>query len=50
MSSRSHPTAALTPRLEDLLEQEGLQGGVQLLCNILQQDWKPELDGILQRA
>lgn len=42
--------APLTSRLECLIEQQGLQGGVQLFTHILQQHWQPKLNSILQRA
>mmetsp|Transcript_14307 Transcript_14307/g.34751 ORF Transcript_14307/g.34751 Transcript_14307/m.34751 type:complete len:352 (+) Transcript_14307:1461-2516(+) len=38
------------PLLEDRLEQQGLDGGVQLLAHILQQDGRAELDAVLQLA
>ena len=36
--------------LEGLLEEEGLQGGVQLLGHVLQQHRRPELDAVLQSS
>lgn len=42
--------ASLTSRFECLVEQQRLQGGVQLFTHILQQHWQPKLNSILQRA
>ena len=36
--------------LEGLFEQQGLQDGVYLLPNVLQEDRRPKLDAVLERA
>ena len=44
------PHIAHPALLEGLLEQQWLQQRVQFFSNILQQDWSPELDAVLQSA
>ena len=47
--TRTHPSTPLT-LFEGLFQQQWLQAGVQLFTNILNQDWSPKLNTVLQCA